>query len=67
MISELFAKYQFGAMYTADITDGKFKNRALYSAESEIFRLLYLPCVNVVKNLRTTASKLQTYVTNIRK
>ena len=39
----MFAKYQFGAIHTADITDGKVTNRALNSAESYIFRRLYLP------------------------
>ena len=28
MISQLSAKYQFGAIHTADITDGKITNRA---------------------------------------
>ena len=28
MISELFAKYQFGSIHPADITDGKVTNRA---------------------------------------
>ena len=38
MISELFGKYQFGALHTADISDGKVMNRAVCSAESELFR-----------------------------
>ena len=29
MISELFAKYQIGAIHTADNTDSKVTNRAL--------------------------------------
>ena len=29
MISQLFAKYKFGAMHTADTTDSKVTNRAL--------------------------------------
>ena len=28
MITELIVKYQFGALHTADITDGKSTNRA---------------------------------------
>ena len=43
MISELFIKYQFVAIHTADITDGNVTNQALDSTESEIFRCLYLP------------------------
>ena len=38
MIGELFAKYQFGAINTADMTDDKVTNGALCSAESEVFR-----------------------------
>ena len=40
MISELYDEYQFGAIYTADTTDGKVTNRALGSAETEISRRL---------------------------
>ena len=40
---ELFPKYQFGAIHTAEIIDCKVTNRALYSAESKIFCRLYLP------------------------
>ena len=43
MISELFAKYQFGAIHIADNTDGTVANHALCSAESEIFRRSYMP------------------------
>ena len=28
MISEVFAKYQFGAIHTVDITNGRVTNRA---------------------------------------
>ena len=38
MISELFAKHQFGAIHTEDIfTGGKVTNRMDCSSESEIF------------------------------
>ena len=43
MISQLYAKYQFGAIETADTTDGKVTNMALRSAESEKVHSLYLP------------------------
>ena len=43
MISELFTKYQFVAIHTADITDGNVTNQALGSAESDIFCRVYLP------------------------
>ena len=47
MISELFVKCQFGAMYTASgLTDGKVTNRGLCSAESEIFgRIRDIPLI----------------------
>ena len=35
MISQLSAKYQFGAIQTADTTDSKVTNRDLLSTESE--------------------------------
>ena len=38
MISELFAKYQFGAIHRYAGRYGKVMNRALCSAESEMFR-----------------------------
>ena len=41
MISQLFAKYQFGAIHAADTTDGKVTNRALLSTESEKVYHLY--------------------------
>ena len=43
MISELFAKYKFGAIHTFDITDCKVMNSAMLSGESEIFYHSYLP------------------------
>ena len=43
MISQLSAKYQFGAMHTADTTDGKVSNRALLSTESDKVHCLVLP------------------------
>ena len=45
MISQLSAKYQFGAMHTADTTDGKVTNVPLLSTESEKVDLLYLPVI----------------------
>ena len=36
MISELFGNYPFGTIHTVDITDGKVKNQALCSGDSEI-------------------------------
>ena len=43
LITELFAKCQFGAIHIAVITDGKVTNLALRFAESEIFHRLCLP------------------------
>ena len=43
MFSELFAKYEFGAIHTADIKDSKVANRLDCSAESDIFRQLLHP------------------------
>ena len=45
MICQLYAKYQFGAIHTADTTYGKVTNRALLSAESEKVHRLYLPTI----------------------
>ena len=52
MISELFAKYQSGATHTADITYGKVTNRALGSAEFEIFCRLHHPPSIVARSFR---------------
>ena len=41
MISQLSAKYQFGAMHTADTTGGKVTNLALLSTDSEKVHRLY--------------------------
>ena len=43
MISQLSAKYHFGAMHTADTTDGKVTNWTLLSTEFEKVHCLYLP------------------------
>ena len=43
MISQLAVKYQFGAIDTADTTDGKVTNLALLSTKSEKVHRLYLP------------------------
>ena len=40
MITQLSAKHHFGAMHTADNTDGKVTNRVLLSTESEKVRAL---------------------------
>ena len=40
---KLSAKYQFGAIDTADTTDATVANRALLSNESEKVHRLYLP------------------------
>ena len=50
IINELLAKYQFGAIHTADITDDKVTNRALCSAESEAF--YFIRSVYVTSQLR---------------
>ena len=42
-ISQLSARYQFGAIDTADTTDGKVTHLALLSAESEKDHRLCLP------------------------
>ena len=42
MISQLSAKYQFGAIHTAHTTDGKVTNLALLSTESEKVYRLYM-------------------------
>ena len=43
MIGQLTDKYQFGAIQTAETTDGKVTNLALLSTESEKVHRLYLP------------------------
>ena len=50
MITELFAKYQIGAIHTADIIDGKVTNQALCSSKSERFCRLFLPCATLLSS-----------------
>ena len=47
MISELFADYQFGAIYTPAITDGKVTNRASIPP-NERYSAVYV-CVTCVQ------------------
>ena len=53
MTSELFAKYQFGAKHTVEVTPGKVMIQTVCSADSHLFRELLLSQVMLENHVAT--------------